>query len=174
MAEAALQHPLIHRCLVLPCETCLVLSRFLLERLQKGTLMVSDTTCAGIAADAPYAVTARLDGRLWFIEIPAIDGATQAQNVGEIEEMAIDYIAAVTDAPETEVHVTIELILPEAIKGHLSRAVELRTLEAEARTGAAEQARLAARALRNAGLTLREVGTVLGVSHQRAQQLVSS
>ena len=122
----------------------------------------------------PYAVTARLDGRFWYIEIPAIDGATQARNVGEVESMAVDYIAAVTDVAEGDVRVDVTLILPAAIQSHLSRAAELRLAEAEARTRAAEESRMAARELKAAGLTFREVGTVLGVSHQRAQQLVSA
>ena len=122
----------------------------------------------------PYAVTARLDGRLWFIEIPAIDGATQARNVGEIESMAIDYIAAVTDIAEADVAVEIELVLPASVQGHVAKAAQLRVAESEARSRAAEESRLAARELRAAGLTFREVGTVLGISHQRAQQLASA
>ncbi|MEY2849041.1 MAG: hypothetical protein RI885_1708 [Actinomycetota bacterium] len=122
---------------------------------------------------SPYAVHARLDGRLWFLEIPALEGATQARTVGEIEGMAVDYIAAVTDAAVADVRVTVEFVLPPTVQLHLSRARELRSAEAQARTAAATESRMAARELRDAGLTLRDVGTVLGVSHQRAQQLVA-
>jgi hypothetical protein len=122
---------------------------------------------------SPYAVRARLDGRLWFLEIPALEGATQARTIGEIERMAVDYIAAMTDAAVADVHVSVEFVLPPAVQAHLSRASELRSTEAEARTAAARESRMAARELRDAGLTLRDVGTLLGVSHQRAQQLVS-
>lgn len=120
-----------------------------------------------------YAVTARLDGRFWYIEIPALDGATQARNVGEIETMARDYIASVTDTPESSVTVDISLVLPAPVREHLETASRLRAEEAAARTGAAEASRAAARELKQAGLTMRDVGAVLGISHQRAQQLTS-
>ncbi len=123
--------------------------------------------------NTPYAVLARLDGRLWFLEIPALGGATQARTVGEIEGMAVDYIAAVTDAAADDVRVSVEFVLPMAVQAHLSRARELRSAEVEARTAAATESRMAARELRDAGLTLRDVGTLLGVSHQRAQQLIA-
>jgi hypothetical protein len=37
--------------------------------------------------------------------IPALDGITQARFPGEIEEMARDYIALVTDTPVAEIEV---------------------------------------------------------------------
>lgn len=37
-----------------------------------------------------YDVTVRRDGRVWWVEIPALDGATQARTLGEVDVMARD------------------------------------------------------------------------------------
>ncbi len=50
----------------------------------------------------------------------------------------------------------------------------LRADEARARAEAAQEVRQAAKTLHETGIPLRDVGTVLGVSHQRAHQLVKS
>jgi formylmethanofuran dehydrogenase subunit E-like metal-binding protein len=119
-----------------------------------------------------YEVTAELEGRLWYIEVPALDRATQARNVGEIEFMAKDLITIFTEESSPEVHVT--LVLPDSVQEALDRAAVLRETEAESRQAAAQATRQAARMLREQHLTLSDVGAVLGVSHQRAQQLISA
>lgn len=121
-----------------------------------------------------YEVTVRRDGRFWYIEIPALDGATQARNLGEVDEMARDYISSVTEIPEERIEVAVTIELPADVQAHLAAASALREEEAHARARAAEESRAAARALKSQGLTVREVGAALGVSHQRAQQLISA
>lgn len=121
-----------------------------------------------------YEVTVRRDGRFWYIEIPALDGATQARNLSEVSEMAKDYISAVTDLPVDQIEIAATIELPADVRAHLAAASALREEEAHARTRAAEESRAAARALKAQGLTVREVGAALGVSHQRAQQLISA
>lgn len=46
-----------------------------------------------------YEVTAKRDGKFWFIRIPELDGVTQALNEEEIPVMARDYIAVTLDVP---------------------------------------------------------------------------
>ena len=121
-----------------------------------------------------WTVTVRREGRLWYLEIPEIDGATQARALSEVEDMARDYIAGFLDCSEDSFDIAVTIELPEDVAAHLARATALRDQEAQARTEAAEESRAAARALRSNGLTIREVGTALGVSHQRAQQLISA
>lgn len=121
-----------------------------------------------------YEVTVRRDGRFWYVDIPALEGATQARNLGEVDEMAKDYISSVTDIPVAGLEVAVVIELPADVQAHLAAASALRDEEAHARSRAAEESRAAARALKSRGLTVREIGTALGISHQRAQQLVSS
>ena len=123
---------------------------------------------------ARYEVAVRRDGRFWYIEIPELDGATQARNLGEVDEMAKDYISAVTDVPAEDIEVSVAIELSADVRAHLAAASALREEEARARSRAAEESRAAARARRSQGLTVREGGAALGVSHQRAQQLISA
>ena len=121
-----------------------------------------------------YEVTVRRDGRFWYVDIPALDGATQARNLSEIDEMAKDYIAEATGTPADQLEIVVTIELPADVQAHLAAASALRDEEAHARARAAEESRAAARALKSQGLTVREVGAALGISHQRAQQLVSA
>ena len=56
---------------------------------------------------------------------------------------------------------------------HLDRAAELRSESSRANTAAAEEVRAAARELADSGLPQRDIGRLLGVSHQRAAQLLA-
>ncbi|ARC55961.1 hypothetical protein AS850_02595 [Frondihabitans sp. 762G35] len=119
-----------------------------------------------------YQVTVRRDGKFWFIEIPEIDGATQARRIDEIDEMARDYIASSLDIDPKSFELSVKFELPEAAALHAEAAERLRDAAAAAQALAADESRAAAWTLKGLGLTFREVGTLLGVSHQRAQQLV--
>ncbi len=119
-----------------------------------------------------YQVTAELDGRFWLVRVPSIERTTQARNVGEIETMAKDLIEIMTDTIDPVVHVT--LVLPEKIEEHLKNVAASRALEEQARQSAAAELRVVARELREQRLSLGDVGAVLGVSHQRAHQLINS
>ncbi len=121
-----------------------------------------------------YDVTVRRDGRFWYIDIPALDGATQARTLTEVDEMAKDYITLATGTPADRIEVAVTIELSADVRAHLAAASALREEEAHARSRAAEESRAAARALKSQGLTVREVGAALGISHQRAQQLVSA
>jgi DNA-directed RNA polymerase specialized sigma24 family protein len=121
-----------------------------------------------------YEVQVRRDGKFWFIEIPALDGATQARNLGEVDEMARDYIAAVTDVDPASLAIEQHIELPADAQQHLTKSKELWSVVTDARTQAADESRAAAMALKETGLTMREIGQLLDVSHQRAHQLVNS
>lgn len=120
-----------------------------------------------------YDITVRRDGKFWYIEIPELDGATQARTLNEVEEMATDYIALATDTDPSSITLTRRVQLPSQVETYLSVAAAKRQVEADARREAAEASRNAAKLLKENGLTMREIGAVLEVSHQRAQQLVS-
>lgn len=52
-----------------------------------------------------YDVTAERDGRYLLVHIPSLNGVTQARFPGEVERMAADYIALVTDTPVEDIAV---------------------------------------------------------------------
>jgi hypothetical protein len=64
----------------------------------------------------------------------------------------------------------VTITLPADVQGELERSAELR--QDAARSQAAAAARRAARRLRDQGLPLTDVGQALGVSFQRAKQLI--
>jgi hypothetical protein len=121
-----------------------------------------------------WEATVSRDGRFWLIRVDGLDGATQARNLNEVDVMAADYVAIMTEQDPDDVHVTWRIELPEEVRRHLAAAEASRRAEAEARQRAASESRQAARALRSLGLSVREVGAALGMSHQRAQQLLVS
>jgi len=101
-----------------------------------------------------YDVLVQPDGRYWYVQVPAIERSTQAKGLDDIEPMAKDLITVMNDDDNPELKVTF--VLPK-----------------KATAKAAAESRLAARALRNEGLTYRQIGALLGVSYQRAFQLVN-
>lgn len=110
----------------------------------------------------------------WVVEVPEIDGLlTQAKSLSQVPAMVKDAAALITGDPEESFEVEVVPVITEGIREHLDAARRLFEEAARAQHSAAEEARLAARELAASGLTVRDVGAVLGVSHQRAHQLVS-
>lgn len=121
-----------------------------------------------------WEATVTRDGRFWLIRVVGLDGATQARNLREVDVMATEFVAITIDQEPDDVTVTWRIELPKDVRAHLAAAEASRRAEAEARQTAASESRQAARALRALGLSVREVGAALGMSHQRAQQLVGT
>jgi len=112
-----------------------------------------------------YQVIVRPGEKYWILEIPGI-GFTQARTTAEIESMARDLITVMTQ--DADFALTVETKL------HLDEARRLRKEEAECRSNAARETRAAAQELHGMGLALQQIGDILGVSRQRAHQLVNA
>lgn len=87
--------------------------------------------------------------------------------------MTEDLIELMTGAKAGTFSVDYDIELPETVRGHLDRAEQLRSESAQAQSAAAAEVRAAARELHQGGLPLRDIGQLLGISHQRAHQLVA-
>lgn len=118
-----------------------------------------------------YEVMAEPDGQFWLLTVPAIERVTQARNSKEIPAMAKELIEIMTGEADAEIE--LKFVLPESIRAHLANVERARTAEEQARRTAALELRAAAQALRAHRLSYEDVGVVLGVSHQRAHQLVN-
>ena len=127
----------------------------------------------GLVAEVKLTYTAKVsrDGRFWLIHVPEVDRYTQARNVGEIETMARDLVAVMLDIEPDSFDLKIRIELPSTVQAHLKEVEQARAVAAEARTRAAAELRAAAVELKESGLSVRELGSVLGVSYQRASQL---
>jgi predicted RNase H-like HicB family nuclease len=121
-----------------------------------------------------YHANASRDGRFWLVHIPEIGQYTQGRNLAEVEPMARDLIALWLEIPVDTFHVELHVELPKDVRHHLELAAKYAADSAHAQGEAARERRIAARELKAKGLTVRDIGAALGISYQRAQQLVSA
>lgn len=121
-----------------------------------------------------YEVTVSREDRWWMVRIPAISGLTQARRLAEAGQMAREFIALSLDVPVAEVDVNVTVVDVDGID--VSAAVDAiraqRGKAAELERDASARAAALARELSGRRLTVRDIGTILGVSHQRAHQLL--
>lgn len=123
-----------------------------------------------------HKVTVTREGKWWMVAIPEFDGLTQARRLGEVEEMARDWIALHLDVPVEEVAVDVRV---DTVQG-IEVAATLEGIEATRREAArnervARESTIAlAKQLAQAEVPVRDIGSILGVSFQRAHQLVTA
>lgn len=110
----------------------------------------------------------------WVIEVPSVPGViTQARRIDQVEEMARDALGLFLDVDPAGLEVQVDLELPEAWARVVDDARQARVASEKADRAAADAVRRAARELTSAGLSMRDVGSIMGVSHQRVAQLVA-
>lgn len=110
--------------------------------------------------------------RWWLVEVPELRVLTQARRLAEAADMARDLIAIHLDVPIVEVDVEVRVDLGPGLEEDLTRAAALRASAADAeREASAIRARVAQR-LAADGVAVRDIGALLGVSFQRAHQLL--
>lgn len=121
-----------------------------------------------------YDIRVYRDGKWWMVEIPAIDGLTQARRLSEAQAMARDYIVVDQDlAPSSFRLGSIEIVVAGREVGTTMREIsELRAAAREAEERATTLMRATARSLAEADVPLRDIGTMLSVTHQRVHQLL--
>jgi hypothetical protein len=125
-----------------------------------------------VAQVSTYVVDVRRGGKYWTVSAPGVDRVTQARHLREVDTMARDLISIMTGAEADSFGLDVRIELPGDARSHLEFAGRFREEAKVAQSRAADEVRTAARALRDSGMPLRDIGTVLGVSHQRADQLV--
>lgn len=120
-----------------------------------------------------YTATARRSGRWWVVQCDQHPGAlSQVARLDQAAEVHKEAIAFVTGEAENEVDVEVRPELDPNVSEELAEARRL----AEQASEIEERARClrsdAARRLAHDGLSVRDVGSVMGVSYQRAHQLI--
>ncbi|KFI51711.1 hypothetical protein [Bifidobacterium biavatii] len=121
-----------------------------------------------------YKVNVTRDEDAWMVEVPAIHRVTQALNLKEVDTMAKDLINIMTEEPVDTLQLDVHVQLPETVEAHMAESKRQRELADESSRKAAAESRLAAKTLHGMGVTLRDIGTMLGISYQRAHQLVNA
>lgn len=119
-----------------------------------------------------YTARVTRDEDAWMVEVPEVDRVTQALNLRQVEKMARDLIAIMTDIEPDSFDLVIEW--PAHIAASLD-AYRAAGVEAEQAAARAAEARIdAAAALQSEGATVRDIGALMGVSFQRAQQILEA
>lgn len=110
----------------------------------------------------------------WALEASEVGAVSQTRRLDRAEAEMREAIAFLADVPESEVEVEVIPVIPDEVREAMRNSEALRSEAQKANREAAAEARRAARTLHAAKYTYRDIGTVLGVSHQRAEQLVKS
>ncbi len=121
-----------------------------------------------------YRVRATREQRFWLLSVPELDIVTQARSLDRAEATVRDLIAVWLDVPAESFDVDLEPQLADEWTRLLRDTREARTAADEASERAQRLVRKAVTTLHDAGLSTREVGSLIGVSYQRVQQLVDA
>jgi len=134
-----------------------------------------------------YKVNVTRDDRWWMITVPELAGlsaadgvinvgdTTQARRLSDVPGEARDFICTVTDSAPSQVGVEITVTVGDIdVTAEAAKIAHDRELMERHAAAAQAQARALAQRLAQHGVSVRDVGRVLDVSFQRAQQLISS
>jgi predicted RNase H-like HicB family nuclease len=110
----------------------------------------------------------------WIVTIPEVQGCrTQGRSIAEGRKRIREALALFIDeAAADRAKLVDDIRLPAAVKRKLREVTALRLRAERLREKAQDVTRVAASQLtRRAGLSVRDAAEMLGISHQRVQQL---
>ncbi|WP_454050747.1 hypothetical protein [Cellulomonas sp. Marseille-Q8402] len=111
-----------------------------------------------------------------MVAVPEVDGLTQARRLSEAGTMARELVALVLDVePDTfDLTISIDNVSGVDVQDRLAEIARERAEAAELERRLAQHTRSLARELAALDVPQRDIGAVLGVSHQRANQLLAT
>lgn len=132
-----------------------------------------------------YRVNVHREGRWWIITVPDLDGyrtddgmvnsgsTTQARRLADVETEARDFVCTVTDAAPSAVSLDVHIDIDGFdVTRESARLRDLRDQAARLDRELGDVQAALARRLAERNVPVRDIGTALGVSYQRAHQLV--
>jgi predicted RNase H-like HicB family nuclease len=120
-----------------------------------------------------YTVQCRRVGDWWAIDVPDVPRLhTQARRLDQVESMAREAIALLLDIPEDSFDLVLKPVLPRPLQAEVARVRRLREkAESIQREATAASADVVLDLASKGHLTVRDIGRILGISHQRVDQL---
>ena len=121
-----------------------------------------------------YDITVTREGKWWMVNVPAIDGLTQARRLSEIKDMAVSLISITLDLPPSQVGVNVVAMIVDGTDLMKLRQ-QIDTERDAARDAERKVAALTADLVRKLNadhVPLRDIGEAVGVSFQRVHQLL--
>ncbi len=120
----------------------------------------------------PIQAEAVKDGQWWVAEFSLDERTygTQARRIDQLQDMVADAAALMSGADKADFDVAISVDYgpyTEAVQQYQEKARDLARAEEETSLAS----RRAVAALRQAGMSMRDIGTIMGISYQRAAQL---
>jgi len=126
-----------------------------------------------VAQVTTYRVIATQEERFWLLSVPELDVVTQARTLDRAEATVRDLIAVWLDVPADSFAVEVEPRLNDEWTKLLRETRDARTTADKASARASEMLRTSVTTLHDAGLSEREVGSLVGISYQRVQQVLA-
>ena len=124
-----------------------------------------------------YTVRYELDETRWWVaSIPKVAGClTQGRTIDQARERIREALALfIGDGPANKAELIDDVVLPAGAKKAVTTAQKRRAEFAEVEKQTQSATRAAALALADCGLSMRDVGTLLGLTRQRAHQLLKT
>jgi DUF2075 family protein len=119
-----------------------------------------------------YTARCHREGRWWIVEVPELGHTTQARRLDKVEGMVRSLVQMFTDDDPSSATVTVDVaFVDDNTRVGVELARDSRTRAAVAQREATERLTQAARLLSAQGFSVRDIGVLLGLSYQRAQQL---
>jgi hypothetical protein len=138
--------------------------------------MIKEFRSGGGDPMTTYDITVTREGKWWMVDVPAIDGLTQARRLSEIRDMAVSLIAITEDVPASQVAVNVVAMIVDGIdlveqRGQIDAE---REAARDAERKVAELTVDLVRKLNADHVPLRDIGEAVGVSFQRVHQLLNA
>jgi hypothetical protein len=119
-----------------------------------------------------YRATISREDPWWVATVEGV-GATESKTIADLEDMVTDLIVVMRDLDKPDFNVIWDYDLPDEAAGALKDYQRSRREHKAAERRYNEDAARAAIALDHANLSSREAAQLMGLSHQRVQQLRS-
>jgi len=119
-----------------------------------------------------YDYRAYREGKWWMVEIPAIDGLTQARHLTDVEDIARSYISLDQDVPPSEVQLRRASVNVRGrdVTADAGEVTRLRNSAAELHRHATTLRQQLVAQLVDDGVPIRDIGTVPDAAQELARQ----